>query len=98
MADCILIPLPTVGVLALTREHFEMALAEGVRLAGTVNTSPSPPCPSAEALLDADQAGAQSGITSRWLEDSARAGIVPTTSLGVSCVFASVKSRCTAEL
>ncbi len=80
MADCILIPIPNLGCLALTREEFETALTEGAKRKGLVAPSISTETP--EALLDADQAGAQLGITSRWLEDSARAGIVPHYKLG----------------
>ena len=80
MADCILIPLQNVGCLALTREEFETALVEGAKRTGVTGTSSC--AETSEALLDADQAGAQLGITSRWLEDSARAGIVPHYKLG----------------
>jgi hypothetical protein len=78
MADCVLIPLQNLGVLALSREVFEAALAEGARITGT----PGVPHESAEVLLDAEQAAQRLAVSSRWLEDSARAGIVPHHKLG----------------
>jgi hypothetical protein len=78
MADCVLIPLQNLGVLALSREVFEAALAEGARLTA-INGSPRE---SAEALLDAEQPAQRLAVSSRWLEDSARAGIVPHYKLG----------------
>lgn len=80
MADSILIPVQSVGVLALTQEEFEAALAAGARL--TSARRPQGEAVSAESLLDADQAAAQLGVSARWLEDSARAGIVPHYKLG----------------
>jgi hypothetical protein len=46
----------------------------------TLGAAPSPAA--AEPLLDADQAAAQLSVTARWLEDSARAGIIPHIKLG----------------
>src|SRR6185437_6759941 len=80
MADSILIPVQSVGVLALTQEEFEAALAAGARL--TSARRPQGEALSAESLLDAYQAAAQLGVSARWLEDSARAGIVPHYKLG----------------
>jgi hypothetical protein len=80
MSDRVLIPIPGVGTLALSLESFTAALVAG----GDVIAGPSPsPAGSApEPLLDADQAAAQLNVTARWLEDSARAGIVPHHKLG----------------
>src|ERR1700716_2310457 len=78
MADCILIPLQNLGVLALSREAFDAAIAAGSRLIGFSAT----PLEVQEALLDAEQAAERLGVSSRWLEDSARAGIVPHYKLG----------------
>lgn len=79
MAEDILVPLPDGRWLALARETFEAALSAGhERLAA----GPSSATSTAEPLLDADQAAAQLGVTARWLEDSARAGIVPHHKLG----------------
>ena len=78
MADCVLIPLQNLGVLALSREEFDAALAAGSRLMGASATPLEVP----EALLDAEQAAERLAVSSRWLEDSARAGIVPHYKLG----------------
>lgn len=79
MADRVLIPLPGIGTLALSADVYLEALRAGAELsAGAV---PSPTA-AAEPLLDADQAAAQLSVTPRWLEDSARAGIIPHHKLG----------------
>jgi hypothetical protein len=80
MSDRVLIPVPGIGVLALDRETFAAALAAGAGL--TAGPSPSPAAFASEPLLDADQAAAQINVTARWLEDSARAGIIPHIKLG----------------
>ena len=54
MSDCVLIPLQDVGVLALTREACESALAAGSDLvAAEAQSKSSQP---EEGLLDAEQA------------------------------------------
>jgi hypothetical protein len=80
MSDRVLIPLAGVGTLALTREEYEAALAAGAELSGV--HAPSSAAPGVEPLLDADQAASRLNVTARWLEDSARAGIVPHHKLG----------------
>ena len=80
MTDRVLIPVPGIGPIALTREALAEALAAGAELTGQ---APSPGSPATiEPLLDADQAGTQLGVTARWVEDSARAGIIPHHKLG----------------
>jgi hypothetical protein len=80
MTDRVIIPVPGIGLLALTREALAEALAAGAELTGQ---QPSPAsAATGELLLDADQAGAQLGVTARWLDDSARAGIIPHYKLG----------------
>ena len=78
MSDRVLVPLPDGRWLSLSREVFEAALTAG----GECMVSSAPSSASVEPLLDADQAAAQLGVTSRWLEDCARAGIVPHHKLG----------------
>jgi hypothetical protein len=78
MADCVLVPIQSVGVLALTREEFDAALSVGARLVAPPSAAASGESP--DALLDADQAATR--VSSRWLEDSARSGIVPHYKLG----------------
>ncbi len=65
---------------AFTLEELEAARARALTLLST-RTSPSPGSP-AEPLLDAEHAAEQLGVTARWLEDCARAGIVPHHKLG----------------
>ena len=73
MADCVLVPVQNLGVLALSREAFEAALAEGARLTSTGMDAVQ----LSEDLLDAEQAAQHLAVSPRWLEDSARAGTVP---------------------
>jgi hypothetical protein len=79
MSDRILISLADGRWLALEAGIFATALAAGAET--MANTLPSP-ASTAEPLLDADQAAAQMNMTARWLEDSARAGIIPHVKLG----------------
>jgi hypothetical protein len=79
VADRLLIPLPDGRWLALDRETFAAALSAGAEM--TAGAAPSP-ATSAEPLLDADQAAERMNVTARWLEDSARAGIIPHVKLG----------------
>jgi hypothetical protein len=74
MADLVLIPLPGLGVLKLARAQYEAALVPLPTATG--ERSPD------EDLLEAKAAAAKLGVTARWLEDSARAGIVPHYKLG----------------
>jgi excisionase family DNA binding protein len=74
------IPLPDGRWLALDHETFAAALAAGAEI--MAGSSPSPALAASEPLLDADQAAAQLNVTARWLEDSARAGIIPHVKLG----------------
>jgi hypothetical protein len=79
VSNRICVPLPDGRWLALDREAFAAALAAGAEM--TAGAAPSSPA-TAEPLLDADQAAAQMNVTARWLEDSARAGIIPHVKLG----------------
>lgn len=74
MNERVLIPIPGIGTLALSAEQYREGLAAGAEfsaspasLQGATN----------EALLDADRAAAELGVTARWLEDMVRAGVVP---------------------
>jgi excisionase family DNA binding protein len=79
MSDMVLIPLPGVGTLALTLEQYREALTTGAEFGAASRTSASP---MDDALLDSGQAAARLGVTPRWLEDMARAGIVPHHKFG----------------
>lgn len=78
MADRVLLALPDGRWLALARDAFEAALVSGAESVA----SPASSAATQEPLLDADHAAAQLGVTARWLEDCARAGIVPHHKLG----------------
>ncbi len=80
MSDRISVPLPDGRWLILDREAFAAALAAGAEMMAAA--APSPTNSAAEPLLAADQAAAQMNVTARWLEDSARAGIIPHVKLG----------------
>jgi hypothetical protein len=79
VTDRVMIPLPDGRWIALDRGAFNAALAVGAELMGN---APSPSAVNAEPLLDSEQAGAQMNVSARWLEDSARAGIIPHIKLG----------------
>lgn len=79
MSNRICVPLPDGRWLALDAEAFAAALAAGAEISAGATPSPAS---AAEQLLDADQAAAQLSVTARWLEDSARAGIIPHIKLG----------------
>src|SRR5687767_11436875 len=79
-SDRVLIPLPGLGLLVLEREAFEAGLVAAAEFTpASVTGSNALP---GEPLLEANKAAAQLGVTPRWLEDSARAGIVPHYKLG----------------
>jgi excisionase family DNA binding protein len=79
MTDRVFVPLPDGRWLALSLEAFESALVAG----SEAIAAPAPSSGAAsEPLLDAEDAAAQLGVSARWLEDCARAGIVPHHKLG----------------
>lgn len=79
-SQSVLVPLPDGRWLALTREHFDAALIAGTECMAA--STPSSLAPVHEPLLDAPQAAAQLGLSTRWLEDCARGGIIPHYKLG----------------
>ncbi len=81
MSDWVLIALSDGRWLALSAEALEGALraaAESIGAAAASGTRGA----NVEPLLSAEEAGQQCGVTARWLEDSARAGIVPHFKFG----------------
>jgi excisionase family DNA binding protein len=80
MTDRVLVPLPDGRWLSLSPEALEVALAEGAERMSAPATSAC--AATSELLLDADRAAAQLGVTARWLEDMARAGVAPHHKLG----------------
>jgi excisionase family DNA binding protein len=81
VADCMLISLANGQWIALSRETFEDAIVAGTESVTAVS-APRPAGDVLEPLLDAEQAARHLGVTARWLEDSARAGIMPHHRLG----------------
>lgn len=79
MSDRVLIPLANIGTLALSREAFEAALAEGsVAIAAPAMAKPA----DTEPLLDAEQLSAKLSIPTTWIEQAARDGRVPCVRAG----------------
>jgi hypothetical protein len=78
MADRVLIPFNG-ALLALTVEQYVAARDAAAEFTPVDRIRSAPDI---EPLLDADTAATQLGVTARWLEDSARAGIVPYHKLG----------------
>jgi excisionase family DNA binding protein len=79
MSDTMLIPLPGIGTLALSREAFEVALAEGSRAIAAPATATAA---DGEPLLDAEQLSAKLSIPTTWIEQAARDGRVPCVRAG----------------
>jgi excisionase family DNA binding protein len=79
VSDRVLIPLPGVGTLALSREAFEVALLEGSRAIAAPATATAA---NAETLLDAEQLSAKLSIPTTWIEQAARDGRVPCVRAG----------------
>lgn len=76
----VLVPLPDGRWLALTREDFDAAVIAGAQsMAASAHSSSAVV---QEPLLDAPKAAEQLGISIRWLEDCARAGIIPHHKFG----------------
>jgi hypothetical protein len=92
----VLIPLADGRWLAIDRETFNAALAAGAEQ--MASSSPSHAV-AIEPLLDADQASVQLSVSARWLEDSARAGIIPHHKLGKFLRFrvSEVAAHCRVE-
>lgn len=77
MSDKVLIPLAGIGTLALDREAFEAALAEGAGI-----TAPPPSAGSDEPLMDSEQLAAVLHIPQTWLEQAAREQRIPSIQAG----------------
>jgi excisionase family DNA binding protein len=76
----VLIPLPNGAALALSREVYEDALAEGARLcaapgASGVTTGDEP-------LVDAEQLAELLKIPASWIEQKARECVIPSLEFG----------------
>lgn len=82
MADreLVLIPLPGIGTLALERDVYRDALAEGAKL--TAAPAPLSAATDAEALVDADQLATLLAVPASWIETAARQGRIPFLQFG----------------
>ena len=80
MADRVLIPLPAGQWLALDREVFEKALAEGAACMGAA--MPSSTSSTAEPLLDAEKLASALALPVSWLEQAAREHRIPSVQAG----------------
>lgn len=80
MADRVLIPLPGVGTLALTREEYEAGLAAGRELSG----APAPSLePTAHPLfVDATEIARLTNTAVSWWESAARESDCPSLFIG----------------
>ena len=84
MSDRVLLPLADGRWLSLSGDVFEAALRAGSEAIATQSSHGAArgSAIAVEPLLSAEDAAGQLGVTARWLEDSARAGIVPHFKLG----------------
>ena len=83
MSDRVLLPLPDGRWLALSADVLQSALRAGAEATDSHDLhGPAHSAGTVEPLLSAEEAAQQLGVTGRWLEDSARAGIVPHFKLG----------------
>jgi hypothetical protein len=79
-SDRVLVPLPGIGTLALSREAFDVALAEGSKAIGAPATAAAA---DAENLLDAEQLSTQLGnVPITWIEAAGRDGRIPSIECG----------------
>jgi excisionase family DNA binding protein len=95
MGQCVLIPLPGIGTLALDEETFGRALAEGAKF----NTSADGPIDPDERWLDSKQLAEILQVPVSWIEQQAREGNIPSLPFGRrrryrrSLVEAAIKHR-----
>jgi hypothetical protein len=89
MSDRVLIALPDGRWLALGADLFESALRAGTEAIGAHALLGVAGCErgAIEPLLSAEEAAPQLGVSARWLEDAARAEIVPQFKLGATRRF-----------
>jgi len=76
--DRMLVPLPDGRWLALSREAFEAALAEGAAAIGAT----AAPREADEPLLEADELAAALKLPVTWLEQAAREQRIPSIQAG----------------
>jgi excisionase family DNA binding protein len=80
MSDKVLIPLPGLGTLSLSREAFHAALEEGSRAIPASITAA--PAQAAEPVLDAEQLAAALSLPVTWVEQAAREQRIPSLHAG----------------
>lgn len=80
MSDQVLVPLPGIGTLAMSRTAFETALAAGSKAIAAPVTATAA---DAEPLLDAEQLSTQLGnVPVTWIEAAGRDGRIPSIEFG----------------
>jgi excisionase family DNA binding protein len=77
--DRVLVPLAGIGTLALSREAFEAALAEGSR---AIAAPAAAAATDAEPLLDAKELASVLALPVTRIEAAARSGSIPAVRLG----------------
>lgn len=77
--DRVLVPLPGIGTLALSREAFEAALAEGSKAIAAPATATAA---DAEPLLDAAELATALSLPQTWIEDRTRRDELPCIRAG----------------
>jgi len=89
VADQVLVALPGVGTLALTREQFDIALRAGGSLLDGSRAQGAPCTTSNEPrLLDAEQLEQRTGVPSSWWMTQARERRIPFRKIGRRVRFA----------
>lgn len=79
MSDLVLIPIPGIGVLALNRDVFQQALADGAAFTSTAEPARAA---AVEPLLDSRQLGELLGVGDTLLEQMAKDGRIPSVRIG----------------
>lgn len=79
MADCVLIPLPGLGTLALERAAFTAALAAGAALCAA---PASQDAVSQEPLIEAKELAKLLNVKLTWVEQAARDKRIPSYAVG----------------
>jgi|SRR5271165_6690576 len=75
MSDRVLIPLPGVGTLSLSREEFEAALIP-------IAAPAPPPVAAASGLLRAKAVAEALSLPESWIREKERQGEIPSTRVG----------------
>jgi excisionase family DNA binding protein len=80
VTDRVVIPVPELGVLALDRETYQAALAEGAKLRAAPGVAAG--AADADPLLDAEQLAKVLSVPASWVEQAAREKRIPSLQFG----------------